>query len=182
MKHIFISHAGRDSAVAKQLFEELRNVGHDVRIDLHELQLGDDTISFMNEAIANAQTVIILFSKDTPQAKWQTLEINAAVWNETEQEGGKVIVLKLDDSDLPPLLGPKMYGSLKPEAYQQTLQKLCKDITSGNRKPLSCVKLSEKGRPIHFGECVLNTSRKCQHCLPMRSLPRTPQRSVSSKR
>ena len=128
MKHIFISHAGKDSAIAKQLYDDLRNVGHDVRIDLHELKLGDDTIQFMNDAIAQARTVVILFSQNTPQAKWQNMEINAAVWNETAQEGGKVIILKIDDCTLPPLLGPKMFGSLQPEKYQATLQKLCDAI------------------------------------------------------
>src|SRR5262249_44425063 len=125
MKHVFLSHAGKDSAVANRLYGDLRNVGHDVRIDLHELTLGDDTIDFMNDEIANAHTVVILFSKNTPAAKWQRLEINAAVWNEVAQEGGKVIVLKIDDCQLPPLLGPKMFGSLRDDKYQETLQKLC---------------------------------------------------------
>jgi hypothetical protein len=130
MKHVFISHAGKDSAVANQLYGDLRNVGHDVRIDLHELTLGDDTIEFMNNAIANAHSVVIIFSKNTPAAKWQKLEINAAVWNELAQEGGKVIVLKIDDCPLPPLLGPKMFGSLQDDKYKETLQKLCDTILS----------------------------------------------------
>jgi hypothetical protein len=131
MKHVFISHAGPDSAIANRLWEDLRNVGHDVRIDLRELKLGDDTIRFMNDAIANAHTVIVLFSRNTPLATWQTKEINASVWNETAQGGGKVVVLKIDDAELPPLLGPKLYGSLEPTKYQDTLQRLCTDITSG---------------------------------------------------
>ena len=130
MKHIFISHAGKDSAIAKRLFDDLRNVGHNVQIDLHELKLGDDTIEFMNNAIAQAHTVLILFSQNTPDAKWQKPEINAAVWNETAQEGGKVIVLKIDDCQLPPLLGPKKFGSLQPDKYQDTLKKLCDAILS----------------------------------------------------
>ncbi len=63
MKHIFISHAGADSKIADKLFKDLKNVGHDVQIDLHELKFGDDTIEFMDEAIVNAHTVIIVFSK-----------------------------------------------------------------------------------------------------------------------
>ena len=118
MKHIFVSHAGADSKIADKLFKDLKNVGHDVQIDLHELKLGDDTIEFMDEAIANAHTVIIVFSKDTPAAKWQKLEIHAAVWNETAQSGGKVIVLKVGKVDLPPLLGSKMYGSLDDDQYK----------------------------------------------------------------
>jgi hypothetical protein len=144
MKHIFISHAGADSEIADKLFKDLKNVGHDVQIDLHELKLGDDTIEFMDKAIANAHTVVIVFSKDTPVAKWQKLEIHAAVWNETAQSGGKVIVLKFGKVDLPPLLGPKMYGSLDDDQYKKTLQKLCTDITADKSETsLVCEALKE---------------------------------------
>ena len=51
MKHFFISHAGKDSDIARRLCNDLKDVGHDVCIDLHELTLGDDTIEFMNSAI-----------------------------------------------------------------------------------------------------------------------------------
>jgi hypothetical protein len=128
MKHIFISHAGRDSGIAKRLCEDLRNIGHEVMVDLNELKLGDDTIQFMNDAIAQAHTNIILFSGNTPDAKWQNLEINAAVWNEAAQKGGKVIVLKLDDTLLPPLLGPKMFGSLDAPSYMGTFERLAAEI------------------------------------------------------
>ena len=144
MKHIFISHAGKDSAIAQRLCEDLRNVGHSVRIDLHELKLGDDTIQFMSDAIAQAHTVIILFSENTANAKWQKTEINAAVWNEIAQEGGKVIVLKIDAAGLPPLLGPKMFGSVHPDRYQETLQKLCDAILSNvSDTSLVCEALKE---------------------------------------
>lgn len=130
MKHIFISHAGKDLSVAERLYGDLKDVGHDVCIDLKELTYGDDTIDFMNNAIADAHTVIVIFSPNTPNAKWQTLEINAAVWNETAQSGGKVIVLKLGEVTLPPLLGPKAYGALDNGEYKATLQKLCTEVVA----------------------------------------------------
>lgn len=130
MKHVFISHAGKDSGIADTLFNDLKDVGHDVCIDLKELRYGDDTIEFMNTAITEAHTVIIIYSQHTDAAVWQRKEINAAVWNETAQDGGKVIVVKAGTVTLPPLLGPKLYGSLDAEQYKATLQKLCTDIAS----------------------------------------------------
>lgn len=130
MKHIFISHAGKDTDIALRLFNDLKDVGHDVRIDRKELTLGTDTIEFMNDAIANAQTVLIIFSQHTPTAIWQKLEINAALWNELAQAGGKVIVLKYGEATLPPLLGPRMYGCLDDAKYKSTLQLLCTDIVT----------------------------------------------------
>jgi hypothetical protein len=132
MKHIFISHAGKDAAIAKQLFGDLKDVGHDVCIDLKELTLGDDTIGFMNNAISAAHTVIVVFSVHTPSAIWQKLEINAALWNEVAQDGGKVIVVKHGSVTLPPLLGPRLYGSLDEDNYQVTLQRLCTEIVTSS--------------------------------------------------
>lgn len=82
MKHIFVSHARDDEKIADRLALDLRNAGHDTRVDTRELSLGDDIIDFINKGVEDAHTIIILYSKHTPQASWQKLEINSAIWNE----------------------------------------------------------------------------------------------------
>jgi len=78
---IYISHAEEDARVATQLAQHLRNAGHETKVDTLDLKLGDNAISFMNEGIAQAQTVIILFPKHSAKAGWQKLEIDSAVWS-----------------------------------------------------------------------------------------------------
>ena len=129
MKRIFISHASQDSGVATRLCRDLRNVGHDVQIDTELLSLGDDIIDFINNAINDSDTVLIIYSGNTPTAVWQKSEIKAAVWSDISQAGGEVIVLTLGEVKLLPLLGPRLYGRLDDDAYQETLQKLCSKIT-----------------------------------------------------
>lgn len=131
MRHIFVSHAGADSEVANRLASDLKNAGHDTKIDTKELHLGDDSIDFMNQGIADAHTIIILYSKHTPKANWQKLEINAALWNELAQSGGTCIVVRLDDTAVPPLLGPKVYGTLEttnPSSFQKLIEDICRTI------------------------------------------------------
>ena len=131
MKRIFVSHAGADARVASELAQDLRNAGHDALVDTKELGLGDDSIDFMNEGIAKANAVIILYSRHTVGAKWQRLEINAALWNEVEQSGGNCVVLRLDDTDIPPLLGPKVYGRLDPtdqQGYRRTIEDISRAV------------------------------------------------------
>ncbi|MGO8731319.1 MAG: toll/interleukin-1 receptor domain-containing protein [Terriglobia bacterium] len=115
--HIFVSHAGPDAAIATQLTQHLRDAGRDTKVDTLNLSLGDNTIDFMNEGIANAHTVVVLFSRHSANAKWQKLEIDSAVWNEVAQSGGRCIVVRLDDTDVPPILGPKVYGTLDPSDF-----------------------------------------------------------------
>ena len=134
IQQIFVSHAGKDAGVATELAQQLRNAGHDARIDTRDLALGDNAIEFMNEGISNAAAVIILFSGHSLKAEWQKLEIDAARWNEVAQGGGRCIVVRLDDTPLPPTLGPKAYGRLKPGdrgSLRKLVEDVCKVLFSG---------------------------------------------------
>lgn len=133
MKHIFISHAKEDKVIASRLAEDLRNAGHETKVDTNELTLGKNAIEFMNNGIRDAHTVIIFYSKYTEDADWQSLEIDSAVWNEVAQGGGTCIVIRLDSTPLPPLLGPKVFRDLfseDPACYRKLLEELCKAILS----------------------------------------------------
>ena len=134
IQQVFVSHAGKDSHIATQLTEHLRNAGHDAKIDTLDLALGDNAIRFMNDGIANAAAVIILFSVHSADANWQQLEIDSALWNEVAQDGAKCIVLTLDDTPLPPILGPKRYGRLTPadqQSLKTTVEELCSTLFAG---------------------------------------------------
>ena len=92
ISHIFVSHATEDAKIATNLVQHLRNAGHETMVDTRDLALGDNPIAFMNRGIADAAAVIILFSKHTPAAPWQKLEIDAAVWSQVARDGGRCIV------------------------------------------------------------------------------------------
>ena len=127
IQQIFVSHAAKDAKVATELTLQLRNAGHDAKVDTLDLGLGDDAIAFMNDGIANAAAVIVLFSEHTPKAPWQKLEIDAAIWSQVAQNGGRCIVVRLDDTQLPPILGPKVYGRLEPDDHE-SLKKLVEGV------------------------------------------------------
>ena len=145
--HIFVSHATPDAIAAETVAEHLRNAGHETKVDTYDLTLGADAIAFMNEAIADAAVVIILYSKHSQSAKWQNLEINAAVWNEVAQDGGKSIVVRLDDTKLPPLLGPKVYGRFDPtdpDSIKTLVENICDALF---REPTASFLVADAFRP-----------------------------------
>lgn len=131
---IFISHSTPDSAVATDLAQHLRNAGHETTVDTLDLDLGDDLIAFMDDGIAEAAAVIILLSRHSADAKWQKLEMAAALWNEVIKESGKCIVFRLDDAPIPPTLGPKVYGRLvrdDPESLKKAVESICSRLAGG---------------------------------------------------
>ena len=107
LKHIFISHARQDAKIAEKLAKHLRNAGHEIKVDMYNISLGDDIINFINESIANAYIIIILLSKYSVKAKWQKFEIYTALWNELEQSGGQCIPVML----LQPIIVLKKSGN-----------------------------------------------------------------------
>ena len=116
------------------LAEQLRNAGHQTKTDVLDLSLGDNLIDFMNKAIANAHIIVILWSTSSKGAKWQNLEIGAALWSEHEGNGGKCVVLRLDDTPLPPLLSPKLFSTLDTndrESLKTAVQEICKVAAPG---------------------------------------------------
>jgi hypothetical protein len=129
LPHIFISHAGADTVTATTLAEHLRNAGHETQIDSASLNLGSNSIAFMNQGIGKAHTIVILLSQHSQSAVWQLAEIDAAIWNEIAQSGGRCIVVRLDDTPVPPLLGPKVYGKLDPgdqSSFGKLIEAICK--------------------------------------------------------
>ncbi len=128
---IFLSHAGPDWRIAKRLADDLRTVGNHITVDVDDLSVGKDVVQFMNEAIAEADFILILHSQHTADAINQTAEMNAAIWNEINQSGAVCMVIRLDKTPLPPLAGVKKYVEMEEEnrdSYDRALDEIARRI------------------------------------------------------
>ena len=112
---VFVSNAGPDCRVAERLADDLSAAGKNVTVELDHLKIGDDIIRLMNEAILTANFIIIVHSQHSAHAINQTAEVNAAIWNELNQCGAVCLIVRLDDTDIPPLLGSKLFVELDQE-------------------------------------------------------------------
>ena len=131
LTRLFLSHAGQDWQFAQKLAQDLRALGSHITVDVDDLGVGEDVMRFMNEGIANADFILILHSKHSAGADNQIAEMDAALWHEMNQKGGTCIVVRLDDSDLPPLLGSRIYVDVDPESeesYARLLDNLAERI------------------------------------------------------
>jgi hypothetical protein len=128
MKRIFVSHANQDSHLANKLAGDLRNVGHDVAIDVGEITFGDDIINFMNDGLGLADVIFILYSCHSATAKWQQAEVNAATHMSISKSDKEVILLQIGQCEIPPLLMSKVFGSLDEQQYLATLSQLCEKL------------------------------------------------------
>jgi len=127
---IFLSHAGPDTETAKRIANGLERSGHDVIIEATFLRIGDSLVDPINSGIKGSEYIVILLSRHSEDAKWKKAEQNEAIWDEIQRGTSKCIVVRIDDCDIPPLLGSKRFldaqhGINTADNYQNLIDELC---------------------------------------------------------
>lgn len=111
-KHVMISYAARDQGIAENLVNQLQTAGLHAFFDKGEIRPGENIIDWVSSSLRQAEMVIILLSKNTETARWQKREIDVAISSEIERDKPLCIVLRLDDTPIPELLGHKRHARL----------------------------------------------------------------------
>jgi len=118
---VFISHGGPDGEFARWLYDGLSKVGIVARLDQVEVELGDNVIHWMNDAIRESDYLLLLLSPRSLDRYWVRLEWAAALMKEAELRRTFVIpavMSGLTDAEIPELLKPKVYLDFRSDAEQ----------------------------------------------------------------
>ncbi|GGW39951.1 ATP-binding protein [Streptomyces lucensis JCM 4490] len=110
-QRLFVSYAGPDRAWAEWVGSQLRQAGHRVELDRWDWKTGDDFIEKMNLALAAADAVVALFSRNyfDPE-RWTREE-----WTATVAVRGRLVPVAIEPltkDDVPPLLAPRLRKDL----------------------------------------------------------------------
>ena len=106
----FISHRTCDAELAKKLAADLEARGHEARLDVLELEVGDSIIGWMGEAIGVADAVVLCYSAAGVQAPWMSREWLSALARQLNGEGIRVLPVRFPGSEPPPLLADLRYA------------------------------------------------------------------------
>jgi len=109
MAKIFVSHAHEDRDAARQITVELAKAGHEPWLDAQELCSGDELLKTIATVLAEAQYFVIVLSRTALTKSWVLTELRMAVTAEIEKAHPKVVVLRLDDCEVPIELRHKVY-------------------------------------------------------------------------
>jgi len=113
-KRIFISYTHSDSRVAQKITNELESLGMKPWIDSREIGPGQSFLERMNEGIAEASYILVLFSKDSHASRWVSREWMSALANKDTL----LIPIILDDTPLPPLIRDIRYIDLRADVNE----------------------------------------------------------------
>uniref|UniRef100_A0A2A4Z6H4 TIR domain-containing protein n=1 Tax=OCS116 cluster bacterium TaxID=2030921 RepID=A0A2A4Z6H4_9PROT len=105
---IFISYTHSDSEFAQSLAINLVQAKQNVWIDKWELNAGDSLMERVQNALGDADAILILLSEDSVQSEWCKKELNSGLTRELEEKSTLVIPIVLDNCKIPLFLKDKL--------------------------------------------------------------------------
>ena len=128
MKHplVFISYNSADRHEAIKLTEMLRQREVEVWIDEEQIAFGDSIPQRIAEGLRECDVILALVSSSWAESRWCQAEYESLLVREIENGQTTVIPVRLDNTDLPPLLLQKKYFDIRVQGYP----KFVYDLTS----------------------------------------------------
>lgn len=120
---IFLSHSHQDQEYADLLANRLSESGHEVWQDRFNLKAGGNLIEKVKLGIKEAQTIIVIVSKNSLQSKWVMHEVSALALGDLSSENRRVIPVLIDSSSVPSYLSKYVYIDLS-KGIDQGVQSL----------------------------------------------------------
>jgi hypothetical protein len=111
MANVFVSHRGADAALAEQLAQEIRSVGHNVWLDTWEVTVGDQILERMNDGLTGTTYLVVCYSS-AGMAPWMNIEWMSALARQLNGEGIKVLPVRLSGTQAPAILAGTKYADL----------------------------------------------------------------------
>src|ERR1035437_8929423 len=104
MATVFVSHSSFDkSAFVQPLVDALHAHNHDVWYDSEAVKIGDSITLAISEGLSRSQHYVIAISPHFLASVWCMRELGAIV-SESISRSKKLIVLRIDGANIPPIL------------------------------------------------------------------------------
>ncbi len=108
-RRVFISYAAEDAKSARSFARALNDADLNVWLAEWHLEPGQDIETGIYDAIQRADVVVLLVSSAALESRWFRAEMEAAISANLDKRGVDVIPVRLDDSEMPPLLQDRQW-------------------------------------------------------------------------
>ncbi len=99
---VFISHSSKDKVAVRNLAERLKSDGLKVWFDEWEIKPGDLIPLKINKGLEQSRILILVMSSNSSESDWVTFESQTILFLDIINKQGRVIPLRLDNSDIKP--------------------------------------------------------------------------------
>ena len=101
---VFLSHNKSDKQLARLLGMALVEQGVGVWFDEWNIKLGDSITRGISTGLEEADTFLILWSKNAERSGWMPLEFSSFLHRRAQDQELKIVPIMLDDTPLPPFV------------------------------------------------------------------------------
>ncbi len=123
----FLSHSSADKPFIRQLAADLTAAGVDVWLDEQRIRVGDSIPEAIAQGLAESDYFLIAISENSVNSPWVKKELNNALVSEVQRRKVHILPLKLDDTDMPPIISDKLYADFS-QSYKSGIDKLLTDL------------------------------------------------------
>jgi len=118
---VFVSHSSGDDDVVAHLVADLRAANHTIWVDHSSLLAGGSIAGTIQTGIEGSDAFLLLFSRSAAKSRWVELEWQAALSRNLADDDYLILLVRLDDVDVPLLLASKKWIDLS-SGYDKALQ------------------------------------------------------------
>jgi hypothetical protein len=125
----FLSHSSADGALARRIFNFLRDQAVSVWFDDVELRPGDSLLLKISAGIEDANFVLGLITRNSVSSAWVQKELSIAISKEMAGEGVSVIPLIVEGCEMPTMLADRFHVRIPADEdeFQQIIPALFRD-------------------------------------------------------
>jgi TIR domain len=112
MANVFVSHRGADATTAERLAHEIRSQGHQVWLDVWEIQTGDSIVEKIEGGLEGASYLLLCYSAAGVLAPWFNREWMSALARQLNGQKIKILPVRLTGGEPPSILADIRYADL----------------------------------------------------------------------
>ena len=109
MAEYFLSHAGDDKHLVRNLGVQLQMAGADVFFDEWSIGAGESITGAIEEAIGSFHVFLLVWSSAAERSLWARREYRTAIKKVIEEPRRRFILMRLDDTPVPDLVSDLRY-------------------------------------------------------------------------
>ncbi|MFC1901996.1 toll/interleukin-1 receptor domain-containing protein [Chloroflexota bacterium] len=109
MINLYIAYSSKDSRFVSEVVQNLENSGIFTYFAAVDVRPGIDLLDWMNTNLRRSTHIILFWSKHAAESKWVKQEWETAFWESVKNDKKTIIPVRLDNTDLPPLLDKIKY-------------------------------------------------------------------------
>jgi hypothetical protein len=103
-QRLFISYSTKDAIVVNEIVTRLRDRGLDIWLDQSQITASDNIVGRIDDGLSRWKYFLLFASKSYFGSPWATSEYRAAFYAALGANERKIIIIRLDDAALPPLI------------------------------------------------------------------------------